>query len=122
MTHLSSTQTTTALTGARWPTYKVYGNPPSVALEACVTNLHTSVLDVINSGASSPTSSYEDGNDGMAAPKTHTSYCVSTMAIPTVDDKPLSVSQCRMSCSHGDVFTLCVVLSGGQRVDERCGN
>ena len=79
----------------------VYGNPPPVALEACPTNLHTSVLDVINSGASSapvsPTSSYEGSissvNDGAAGPtRTQTSYCISTVAVPSIDDKPLSVS------------------------------
>jgi hypothetical protein len=95
-------QTFIALSGPRWPTYKVYGNPPPVALEACATNLHTSVLDVITSGASSPpispTSPFEESvntsaiGNGLAALKSHTGYCISTMAVPTVDDKLVTVS------------------------------
>ena len=93
-----------ALSGSRWPTYKVYGNSPPVAVEACATNLHTSVLDVINSGISSSVtssnSSYEESISsnigGLPPAKTHTSYCISTMAVPSVGGKPLTVSMREM--------------------------
>ena len=90
------------LSQPRWPSYKLYGMPQSKFLEACPTNLHTSVMGVgVNSdfapqspsrGSISERSMSETDEDGLDINYSRTSYCISTATIPTVEGENICVS------------------------------
>lgn len=126
-------QTKSTLSQPKWPSYKLHGVTQSKFLDACPTNLHTSVLSVVPSpdgipnspsisdilasdsistsgsvsgsvtGSISGRSMLEiDSEDEvlLTPPNCHTSYCVTTMQIPTATECSGAVSAHTLNSSH----------------------
>ena len=100
------------LSQPRWPSYKLHGTAQSKFLEASPTNLHTSIMGVVQTPDSfshspargSVTSTLQSSElvsrspsrksvslseceeDTLPTFTNHTSYCISTMQIPSVED------------------------------------